>query len=565
MKSSEAIGNDCFHSLEEKARDIELPQLFTFPFFYEPHPLSIIAAQELQKHLESQTEWQHNFGLDPSKDGLVISKMFGVLVVKDKSGKLGYLAAFSGKLAEKNHHRGFVPPIYDMLEVNSFYKKEEKVLNECTKAIDLLEQDKEFLVAQKTLEETKVNKVKELAEQKEKMRLAKKERKIKREAGQKNLSTEEFLSLKKRLSQESIKLNYYYKDLQKYCDEKIRKAETDVNKYLSKIALLKKERKNKSSILQARLFDQYQFLNADGTTESLVNIFKETPAKKPPAGAGECAAPKLLQYAYLHNLKPIAIAEFWWGQSPSSQIRKHRQFYPACRSKCEPILGHMLKGLAVEENPMLTNPALGKEISIVYEDEDIAVVNKPAEFLSVPGKNIKDSVYARVKALYPEATGPLIVHRLDQSTSGLMIIAKNKDVHKDLQKQFQNRTIKKKYVAVIEGIPKEKKGTIELPLRVDLDNRPHQLVCYDHGKSAKTQWKLVEILSDRSKVNLYPITGRTHQLRVHAAHPDGLNMPIVGDDLYGTRSDRLLLHAARIEFIHPTSKERLRIKMKESF
>jgi len=557
--------DDYFHALDTKGQSIELPVRFTFPFYYEPHPLAIIAAEELEKHLKSQKEWEHNFGLDATKEGLVIGKMFGVLVVKNESGELGYLAAFSGKLAEKNHHRGFVPPIYDILSVEGFYKKEEAVLNVINAKIDKLEKEESYLAAITSLQKEKDNTIRKLAEQKEIMRSAKKERKEKRIIGKDQLSAEDFSALKKKLSQESINHSYYYKDLQKYCEEKIASAKRELDKYQSIINAYKEERKKKSGILQARLFDQYHFLNAEGTSKSLVHIFQETIPNIPPAGAGECAAPKLLQYAYTHNMQPIAMAEFWWGQAPKSQIRKHGQFYPACRSKCEPILGHMLIGLSVDENPMLSNPALGKKITIVYDDDDLVVINKPAEFLSVPGKNIKDSVYSRVQDLYPDATGPLIVHRLDQSTSGLMLLAKNKSVHKALQKQFQDRTVKKKYVAILDGIPEEKQGTIELPLRVDLDNRPRQLVCYEHGKPSKTQWKTVKIKNEKTKVYFYPITGRTHQLRVHAAHPQGINIPIVGDDLYGTRAERLLLHAKQLEFAHPSTGEKMIVKVKEDF
>jgi len=260
------------------------------------------------------------------------------------------------------------------------------------------------------------------------------------------------------------------------------------------------------------------------------------------------------------------MAEFWWGQSPKSEIRKHKQFYPACKSKCEPILlSHMLKGLDMEANPFQENPAEGKEIEIIYEDEILAVINKPAEFLSVPGKIISDSVYQRVKDLYPNATGPLIVHRLDMSTSGLMLIAKDEETYVKLQGQFIKRTIKKRYVALLDGVLKEKDGFIDLPLRVDLDDRPRQLVCYEHGKSAQTKWERIEIRNNQTLVYFYPITGRTHQLRVHASHELGLKTPIVGDDLYGSKANRLHLHAESLTFEHPISKEELTIQKESEF
>lgn len=275
----------------------------------------------------------------------------------------------------------------------------------------------------------------------------------------------------------------------------------------------------------------------------------------PPAGSGECAAPKLLNYAYQNQLKPIAMAEFWWGQSPKSQVRKHKQFYPACRSKCEPILGHMLRGLDVDPNPIQDTTTRAGEIQILFEDEHIVVINKPPELLSVPGKIITDSVWSRMRHRYPQATGPLIVHRLDMSTSGIMIIALKKEAHKYLQHQFIKRTVEKRYVAILKGTLSKKSGYVSLPLRVDLDNRPHQLVCYDHGKNATTYWELSKTDGAHMWVDFYPKTGRTHQLRVHAAHTDGLNAPIVGDDLYGHRADRLYLHAAELTIKHPDTKQ----------
>jgi tRNA pseudouridine32 synthase/23S rRNA pseudouridine746 synthase len=225
----------------------------------------------------------------------------------------------------------------------------------------------------------------------------------------------------------------------------------------------------------------------------------------------------------------------------------------------------MLQDIPVDANPFGINPAEGKEVTIVYEDDYLALVNKPAEFLSVPGKQVKDSVDARMKALYPEATGPLVVHRLDMSTSGLLLIAKTAEIHKELQSQFIKRKVQKRYIALLDGSITEDNGIIDLPLRVDLDNRPNQLVCYEHGKSAQTKWEVITRKDEQTLVYFYPITGRTHQLRVHAAHPSGLNAPIVGDDLYGTKANRLHLHAECITFQHPVSKEMMTITVAADF
>lgn len=559
------LSANCFNNFQSSIADYSLPKRFTFPFYYEPHPLCLLAAKELQQHLVTQTDWEHNFGLTEGKKGLVIGKMFGVLVVQNEAKEIGYLSAFSGKLADANHHPNFVPPVFDMLKKDGFFKKEEAILNQINRDLEILEQDANFLECQQRVNLEKLQAQKELAARKQSIKDGKKERKARRKLGEHLLDDEGFIDFKEVLRQESLKQNYFYKDFKKQWNQQLEKSKVELDEYLNKIDFLKKERKEKSNALQQRLFSQYQFVNVNQEWKSLGAIFEETAQKKPPAAAGECAAPKLLQYAFLNQLKPIAIAEFWWGQPLKSAIRKKGHFYPACRSKCEPILAHMLEGTLMDENPMLTNPAIGKTLSTVYEDDHLLVINKPTEFLSVPGKNIRDSVLFRIKKKYPTATGPLVVHRLDMSTSGLMLIAKTKDAHKYLQYQFIKRFIKKRYVALLDGIVKEEEGIIDLPLRVDLDNRPHQLVCYEHGKSARTKWQVLERKNGQTRIHFFPITGRTHQLRVHASHSLGLNCPIIGDDLYGIKGKRLNLHAESIEFTHPISKEIMKIQVDAEF
>jgi len=367
------------------------------------------------------------------------------------------------------------------------------------------------------------------------------------------------------LAQDSIKQKLQLRDLNLDWRERIQKAEENLKQLTAEIAALKKLRKDLSATLQNKLFDQYKFLNIKAISKSLRDIFKDTTQIIPPAGAGECAAPKLLHYAFKNQMKPLAMAEFWWGASPKSEIRKHQNFYPACQGKCQPILVHMLEGIDTDKNPLLINPAMGKTIDIVYQDDVMLVINKPAEFLSVPGKNIQDSVYLRMKQSYPRATGPLIVHRLDMSTSGLMLIALSKEVHKSLQRQFIKRTVKKRYVALLDGLLTEDKGIIDLPLRVDLDDRPRQLVCYEHGRPAQTQWQVTERKNNQTRVYFYPITGRTHQLRVHSAHLKGLNTAIIGDDLYGNKADRLYLHAEYLEFHHPVTHKLMHFQLEAEF
>lgn len=543
---------------KEDVSSIEIPEKFTFPFYYEPHKLSIIAAKELQNYLDNQTDFLHNFGLDATQKGLSIGKMFGVLICQNQQGAIGQLWAFSGKLAESNHHEKFVPTVFDMLDAQGFYKLGEDELNAITKEIISLENDAEYKNALQNLEETQAKAQTDIDQQKNRI---KEQKGIRDQVRNDNLTTLDE-NQRTALSEASKKESILLKKMTKYWNYQIEKAQNEFNQVQSKINALKSLRKQKSAALQLELFTKYSFLNQEGSRKNLKQLFNENP----PAGAGECAAPKLLHYAFANGLKPIAMAEFWWGTSPNSEIRKHKQFYPACKSKCEPILmQHMLVGLDMEQNPFEINPAEGKDISIVYDDAHLLVINKPTEFLSVPGKQIKDSVYQRVKDRFPNATGPLIVHRLDMSTSGIMVLAKNEAIYKDLQSQFIKRTIKKRYVALLDGIIEENEGFIDFPLRVDLEDRPRQLVCYEHGKTAQTHWQKIEVKDNKTKVYFYPITGRTHQLRVHASHQLGLKTPIVGDDLYGKKANRLHLHAEQLTFTHPISKEEMTFTVEAEF
>ena len=554
--------NQFFQPFSTDISGISLPEKFTFPFYYQPHPLSEIAATALQNYLELQTNFDHNFGLDATQNGLVIGKMFGVLVCQNEKGELGYLWAFSGKLANENHHDYFVPTVFDMLVDNSFFRKEEELLNAYNRKIENLEISEDYLNELEDFKKTKIQAETELQNQKNRIKeqkILRDERRIQIEA---TLNEEELLEFNIQLAEESKKESILLKKMTKYWKLTLQTLEEKGLVFSNELTQLKEERKAKSAALQQKLFAEYSFFNQYKEKKSLGKIFDNNP----PAGAGECAAPKLLHYAFQHHLKPICMAEFWWGQSPNSEVRQHKQFYPSCKSKCEPILmGHMLQDLVMEENPFIMNHAEGKDIEIVYEDEVMIAINKPTEFLSVPGKTISDSVYARIMEKYPDATGPLIVHRLDMSTSGIMLIAKNEATAVQLQSQFINRTIKKRYVALLDGLLEKSHGYIDLPLRVDLDDRPRQLVCYEHGKPAQTKWKTIEVKNGKTKVHFYPITGRTHQLRVHASHNLGLYTPIVGDDLYGTKADRLHLHAEYIQFEHPITKEVMEILVEAEF
>ena len=557
------------HRFTTSITDIPLPERFTYPFCYTPHPLCILAAKEVQSYLTRQTTW---------KDELRQGKMFGVLIVQTEHGEIGYLAAFSGILAGKNLHPFFVPPVYDLLQPQGFFKIEEENISSINRNIRQLENDKAYAALSAELARTIQSAENILATAKAQLKEAKTAREQCRK--EKELNAQE----EAELIRESQFQKAEYKRLERSWKARITTLQTQTEDWERRISALKSERKTRSAALQQKLFEQFGMLNYRGEVKNLCEIFGQTVHKTPPAGAGECALPKLLQYAYLHQLKPLAMAEFWWGDSPKNEIRHHGYYYPSCKGKCEPILQHMLQGLEVDENPLLNPVHEEEELEIVFEDEWLLVVNKPAGMLSVPGKaEDRDSVYHRLKKKYPEATGPIIVHRLDMATSGLLLVAKTKEVHQDLQAQFANRSIKKRYVAVLDGaiIKTEKEtkpiaekaillaketvstkktakaertgstGRIELPLCPNPLDRPCQSVDEEHGKEAITEYQIITNSEKHTRIAFCPLTGRTHQLRVHAAHPKGLNCPILGDELYGKKADRLYLHAEYIEFRHP--------------
>ena len=606
------------HFFKKPVSHLALPEKFTYPFHYTPHPLCVLAAEEVKEYIASRKEWQEE---------LAFGKMFGVLIVQTDNGitnneenQIGYLAAFSGNLDGKNLHPYFVPPVYDLLQPEGFFKIEEEQISAINIRIRELENSSSYLDSKEKWKiETEQAKA-VLNQAKAELKMAKEAREIRRQSSP-ELSEEEQASL----IRESQYQKAEYKRLEKEWKKRLEELETEVRHFDIEIERLKTERKERSAALQRKLFEQFRMLNAQGEVKDLYTIFEQTVQKVPPAGAGECALPKLLQYAYLHQLKPLAMAEFWWGDSPKNEIRHHGYYYPSCKGKCEPILQHMLQGLEVDENPLLNPVHEEEELEIVFEDEWLLVVNKPAGMLSVPGKaEDRDSVYHRLKKKYPEATGPMIVHRLDMATSGLLLVAKTKEVHQDLQAQFANRSIKKRYVAVLDGtiIKTEKEtkpiaekailiaketvstkktakaertgntGRIELPLCLNPLDRPRQMVSREHGKEAITEYQIISESekntsesentfnesnrideSERSinesrkytRIIFYPLTGRTHQLRVHAAHPEGLGCPILGDELYGKKADRLYLHAEYIEFRHPIYGDILCIQKEADF
>ena len=543
--------NTLFHRLEIPA-DTQLPRLFTYPFHYTPHPLCLRAAAEVQQYLASQSAWAEE---------LQRGKMFGVLVVKSPEGEVGFLAAFSGNLCGTNNLPYFVPPVYDLLSPNSFFPEEEQKIDEINAVINRLINHPDYLSRKEKLSQFVRETETELSAFRQEIREAKRRREERR---RQSPGEEELAAMVRESQFQKAEL----KRRERKAKEAIHNFQQDINRYEDAINRLKEERHRRSVALQMRLFRAFQMRNALGETRDLCDIFRETPQAIPPAGAGECAAPKLLQYAYLNGFEPLAMAEFWWGDSPKGELRRHGHFYPACRGKCLPILTFMLQGLNVEPDP-LTAEAEAEHIPIIiYEDEWLAVVDKPAGMLSVPGKGEACSVQTWVRRQFPSATGPLVVHRLDMATSGLLLIAKNKEIHQNLQAQFKNKTVRKRYIALLDGRPAEHEGFISLPLLPDPLDRPRQVVSHEHGKPAITRYEVLAYDDPRpgiTRIAFYPLTGRTHQLRVHAAHPEGLNAPILGDALYGKPGARLYLHAERLEFIHPATHQSLCIESPAEF
>lgn len=550
------------HTFRSDISGVALPHRFTFPFYYTPHPLAALAAKELQEDLKKRGAWNRQLGYGDSVRNGAEGKMFGVLVVQDQTGSLGYLRAFSGKIAGSNHHSGFVPPVFDILAPDGFFRKGEAEITTINQEVKELERDKAYFNAKKDLHFLEMEAETSIAMMRIRNQANKAQRQQQRIVAKFAKTEEEYTLLDQQLSKESAEQDMEFKKLKKQWRARIEEATAEVKKWENKISQLKAERSAKSGALQNRIFESFRFLNITSEEKDLKGIFG---AAQPPSGAGECAAPKLLQYAFLHQLRPVALAEFWWGAPPKSAVRRHGQYYPACRGKCEPILGHMLQGIELDPNPVLAEATQAPPTETIYEDEFLLVIYKPSGLLSVPGKTIRDSVLWRMQQAFPDATGPMVVHRLDMSTSGLMVIAKTKEVHKAIQHQFIKQKVKKYYVALLEGVLEDESGTIDLPLRVDLDDRPRQLVCYEHGKVARTRWLKFKEENGRTRVHFFPVTGRTHQLRVHAAHYLGLNTPIVGDELYGNPSDRLYLHAEQLEFEHPSTKDWVVFKKEAPF
>ncbi|GAK87350.1 ribosomal large subunit pseudouridine synthase A [Vibrio ponticus] len=428
-------------------------------------------------------------------------------MVRSPQGELGYLSAFSGKIAEENLLPHFVPPVFDMLAEECFFRTELAEITELNSQVKQLSANPKLAELNASLTQHKNDYQQQEQQQRQAMIDGRAARKNQRQQAENTLHGEELKTILDDLAKQSVAEKNVLKYLKLEWEAKIALLQSELEQLNSEINHAKQQRKHLSNTLQNKLFEQYRFLNANGEQKSLKAIFAETTNPTPPAGAGECAAPKLLHYAYKHGFTPLAMAEFWWGASPKSEVRQHKKFYPSCHGKCNPILGHMLQGLDVDPNPLEDNWGKDKELEIIYQDEAIVVVNKPSGLLSVPGKTIKDSAYTRVQALFPNVEGPFVLHRLDMATSGLLVFALTRRANKSLQKQFITRGVDKRYLAMVEGVVEQTSGEINLPMRGDPDDRPRQLVCFEHGKPATTYWELVEVKDGRSKLIMYPKPG----------------------------------------------------------
>lgn len=537
--------------------DISKPEKFTYPFCYEPHPLCRLAADEVQRHIRES-------GLLPEDGGE--GKMFGVLVVEhgggdtEASGRgLGFLAAYSGLLAGRNDWPWFVPPVFDAQQPDGHFKRTEARISAINAEIEALRNSREYAEALETMHRHDA----EAAATIEFLRRTAAEKKAQRDARRaepRPITPEEATAME----HESQHIKAELRRVRKQMEERHTADEAPVKAVEERINTLKKRRHDMSDALQQWLFSQYRMLNARGEERDLCDIFRNTVHHTPPAGAGDCCAPKLLQYAYSNNLHPVCMAEFWWGGTPRTEIRRHLHYYPACRGKCLPILTHMMQGLDVDDNPLATDN--GKQMEIIYEDEWLAVTVKPEGMLSVPGKEERSSVAELMRRHWGKEGEALVAHRLDMDTSGLLLVARDAGICTQLQGQFARREVQKEYTALLDGVPRRPRhGTISLPLCPDIMDRPRQTVSHEHGKEAVTDYDIIATDGRHTLIRLTPHTGRTHQLRVHCAHSEGLDCPIHGDALYGQRAERLCLHAARITFTHPVTGKRMTFEDKAPF
>ena len=530
---------------------------FPSPFDAEPHPLARRAAEELLSELPAL--------------GVTEGKMFGVLVASAPDGEQLTLRAFSGMLGGAWLVPGFAPPLFDPAAWEAMWPAGQASLRGHELALRALEADPARAARKAQLAAAIAARDAASQALRARHRARKEARKAVRDAGGLDDAALHALAQDSRAdTAERRRFDALFSAAQAELESEdkallaIARTCRDLTAAVAaddaERAAIETLRADESRRLMKLVHDSYVIASYRGERRALRDLFAPG---EPPGGAGDCAGPKLLGEAYRRGLRPLAMAEVWWGPPPATGGRHQGVFYPACRGKCGPILPHMLDGLDVGGATVFGARVIAAdEPRTVYEDDQIVVVDKPIDLLSVPGRSgaLRDSVQTRLRTRYPGATGPLVVHRLDLETSGLLLAAKDEATHAALQAQFARREIEKRYIAWLAGDVRGDRGVIELALRVDLDDRPRQIADPVHGKAAITEWTVLAREGGRTRVAFVPRTGRTHQLRVHAAHPDGLGVPIVGDRLYGTAADRLYLHAARLAFVHPTTGQRIELE-----
>lgn len=522
------------------------------PFDYTPNEECEVAFRQLLEKIDRLKESPLKEDKDTYRE-LENGKMLGVLIASDSFGGHHTLYAFSGQLGDKGFYKeGFVGPVFDYLQQDGYFKSKENDITRQSIEISEYEQG-QLTAARQEYEEMKSIFDAEIVQTKEKYRLSKRAREHRRYIG---TSKEELAAMIRQSQFEKAELHR----LKKRVKSELEPYETKFKLAIAHLNSLKEKRHNDSEALQKWLFTNFKFLNGRGESRSLRDIFAATTFKVPPSGAGECCAPKLLQAAYLKRWEPLAMAEYWFGRPKDGEVRIHGEHYPACRGKCHPILLWMLQGLVIEpplENDRVT--ANTPDPRVLFENDWFCVIEKPCGMLSVPGKGNSVSVQQWLEEKYGMERCVKLVHRIDMDTSGIMIATFGPMAFKVMQFLFAMRRVKKKYVAELEGnyeslgVPKQ--GCIKLPLSSDWLDRPRQRVDFKDGKEAVTEYEFTGVNGGRSRIEFYPLTGRTHQLRVHAASPLGLGMPIAGDPLYGrnggSNTTRMLLHAEKVEFTFP--------------
>ncbi|MEG5065977.1 pseudouridine synthase [Microcoleus sp. B3-A4] len=512
-------------------------------------------------------------------------KMYGILLVEMPSGEQGILKAFSGLLNGCSILEGWVPPI----------PGRERVAFEEARTLTQLEAMKQELIALNQLPQRQEYEAlfREFEVQmqvlSDRHRNCKQQRDEKRQLLCQTLAAETLEIALEQLNQESRLEKIERRQLKRQRDETLQPLKQLIEAADRRMRALKQQRKELSRELQTQMHAAYTLVNFLGKSRSLSSLM---PTNSIPTGTGDCCAPKLLHYAAVQNLKPLAMAEFWWG--PPSGDKIQGEFYGACGDRCQPLMGFLLSGLA--QNPIVSNINEGltggleaqpllptsnniscgtgilpvtQMLPIIYEDKWLIAVNKPSGLLSVPGRYFEnqDSVFSRLRNLLPDSLNLIVVHRLDGETSGILLLARDKETSSQLRQQFAKKQVHKVYEAVLSGTVKIEAGTIDLPLRGDPENRPYQQVNWECGKPSVTRFQVMAREGNCDRVEFLPLTGRTHQLRVHAADVRGLGIPILGDRLYGCRAaaKRLHLHARELSFKHPQLGERLYLQAETPF